>query len=167
MLDVYKNDWNESDLRINFIGPLLFFVDFRGEGFMGFNDRPLSAEIGDYRIYGYADWLVARKSLTNTPLEPYFFIHEYKKFRATESDPLGQLLAAMLVAQTLNNDEQTVYGCYIVSNFWHFVLLERKIYAVSQGFDATDKDELGRIWSILVETKRRIGERNQRRTAQG
>ncbi|MCS7085137.1 MAG: hypothetical protein NZ534_03545, partial [Bacteroidia bacterium] len=156
LLDEFKNDWNETDLRVNFIGPLLFFVDFRGETFVGFNDAPLSAVVGEYRIYGYVDWMAARKSPSNTPLEPYFFVHEYKKFRATEADPLGQLLAEMLAAQTLNTNGRTVYGCYVVSNFWHFVVLEDYGYATSQGFDATDQEELARIWSALTEAKMRI-----------
>jgi hypothetical protein len=46
------------------------------------------------------------------PESPYFFIHEYKRMKQSEADPLGQLLIAMIAARTINADEKPIYGCH-------------------------------------------------------
>ena len=38
-------------------------------------------------------------------------------------DPAGQTLAAMLVAQVLNQHQQTIYGAYVVGSDWNFMVL--------------------------------------------
>ena len=123
----------------------------------------MGADIGDYRIFGFTDRMAAGLSVTHEPATPYFFIHEYKKFRAPEADPLGQLLATMPVSQTLNNDGKQIYGCYVVANIWYFVLLNGKSYEVSQGYDASGREEIRKVWSILEETKIRIQARIEQR----
>jgi hypothetical protein len=68
----HVHDWNEEELKIYFLALILDLIEF----------------------------LVA--SGTQSPKEPFFFIHEYKKQLDTSNDPLGQLLAAMVAAQKLN-----------------------------------------------------------------
>ena len=62
------------------------------------------------------------------PKHPYFFIHEYKKELESSSDPLGQLMIAMVAAQHLNQDGNPLYGAYVVGRSWNFVILDGKEY---------------------------------------
>jgi hypothetical protein len=132
----------------------LELVGFTGKGYNAFAGRPLSAIIGEFKIEGKPDWMVATG--TSDPENPYFFLHEYKQIHVGSPDPQGQVLAAMIAAQALNHDGRPVYGCYTVAQYWSFVLLDGPTYSVSQGYDATDKDEILIVWSILQETKIRI-----------
>ena len=152
-----RNYWNEMELRTEFIGPLLTLVNFKGPDFKPFSLRSLSAVVEGVVLSGKPDWLVAT-GITE-PVRPFFFIHEYKQLKVGSPDPMGQVLAAMLAAQTQNDDGQPVYGCYVVANAWYFVLLDGKTYAFSQGYDVMDKTELQTVWSILSETKLRIEKR--------
>jgi hypothetical protein len=92
-------------------------------------------------------------------VSPYFFLHEYKRFKGSEANPLGQVLSAMLAAQTLNHTaDQPIYGCFVYGRAWTFVLLQGQTYAAGQAYDAADPEEIVKIWSILQDTKRRIEE---------
>jgi hypothetical protein len=147
--------WNETELMMRFVGPLLAAVGFDGAGFSLFHNRSLGAQFDAERtVSGAVDGVVASGLLE--PEQPYFFIHEYKRSYGNEADPLGQLLVAMLAAQHRNSAPQPLYGCYIVGRIWSFVLLEGRQFAESQGYDATDASELRIIWSVLRETRRRI-----------
>ncbi len=77
---------------------------------------------------------------------------EYKKQADTSNDPLGQLLAGMVAAQTMNPHSHPIYGVYIIRRHWYFVLLDGKIYAESLAYDAT-KDDIMTIVAILRRTK--------------
>jgi hypothetical protein len=70
-----------------------------------------------------------------------------------DSDPLGQLLVAMVVAQLHNDNDMPIYGCYVVGRLWFFVMLQNKEYSVSLAYDATKTDELNEIFAILSEVK--------------
>jgi hypothetical protein len=96
---------------------------------------------------------------TYEPEQPYFFLHEYKRYKGSEADPLGQLLIAMIAAQHLNEEGLPLYGCFVAGETWRFVLLEGKEYGVSKGYDATNEQELHIIWNILQHTKQIIEER--------
>ncbi|MCI5144338.1 MAG: hypothetical protein D3923_02145 [Candidatus Electrothrix sp. AR3] len=63
----------------------------------------------------------------------------------------------MVAAQKLNNDDQPVYGCYVMGRLWFFVLLDGQDYAASLAYDAT-KDDLNEIFSLLKKTKGIIAE---------
>ncbi len=89
---------------------------------------------------------------TQFPKEPVFFLHEYKKQLDTSNDPLGQLLAEMVAAQTLNSRPHPIYGAYVIGRHWYFVILEGKSYAESLAYDATKEDIL-QIVSILRHTQ--------------
>jgi hypothetical protein len=84
------------------------------------------------------------------PESPYFFIHEYKKTKGTDADPEGQLLITMLAARTLSETTEPLYGCFVLSKFWHFVYLEGNEYCVSEGFDATGERELTIIYLVSI-----------------
>ena len=64
----------------------------------------------------------------------------------------------MLAAQELNNDKQTIYGCYIVGRQWVFMTLEGKEYAFSKSF-TVDDNEIFDIYRILKSLKWHIEQR--------
>ncbi|MCS7086561.1 MAG: hypothetical protein NZ534_10870 [Bacteroidia bacterium] len=153
-LELNFDVWNEMDLRTMFIGPIISLVHFQGEGFSSFSNRTISAIVGEYEIFGEADWMVATGRAE--PESPFFFLHEYKRDSPEGSEPMAQLLAAMSVARVRNGGEHPVYGCLVSGCIWRFVLLCDKRYGVSVSYDAADPTELPAIWSILSETKNRI-----------
>ncbi|RKZ66243.1 MAG: hypothetical protein DRQ99_10270 [Candidatus Parabeggiatoa sp. nov. 3] len=154
-------DWNEWELKSKFIFPLLLAIDFDQEEFQSFIERDISVDIDNEKLSGTVDFLVA--SGKRYPKHPYFFIHEYKKERELSGDPLGQLLITMIAAQKLNNDNQPIYGCYVMGRFWFFVVLEGLEYSTSLAYDAT-KDDIRSIFGILKNTKGMI---SKMITAQG
>ncbi|MDM8558172.1 hypothetical protein [Candidatus Parabeggiatoa sp. HSG14] len=146
-------DWNECELKGKFIFPLLLAVNFDEEQYKSFMERDISVDINNEKLSGTVDFLVATGK--RYPKHPYFFIHEFKKEHESSGDPLGQLLIAMVVAQKLNNDNQPIYGCYVMDRFWFFVVLEDIEYSTSLAFDAT-KNEIKEIFGILKNTKKII-----------
>ena len=81
-----------------------------------------------------------------------YLVHQYKKQADTSNDPLGQLLAEMVAAQTTNQHKQPLYGAYIIGRHWYFIVLEGQVYAESLAYDAT-KDDIIAIVTILRHTK--------------
>ncbi|NJN78181.1 MAG: hypothetical protein HC803_07495 [Saprospiraceae bacterium] len=60
----------------------------------------------------------------------------------------------MLVGQTLNTENDVIYGCYVVGRpdsyrDWYFMVLKGKEFAISKDFSATDNDEILDIIRIL------------------
>ncbi len=142
--------WNEEELKFYFIGQLMFLVNYDTKKYNSFVERYLSATIQDYTLKGRVDFMVATGR--QIPRAPYFCLHEYKKEQGIDSDALGQLLAAMLAVQAVNNNKLPVYGTYVLGRLWFFVVLEDNKYAVSLAYDAT-KDDLFDIFSILQQLK--------------
>lgn len=70
----------------------------------------IAGQVGDTIIKGEPDGLIARG--LEYPETPFFCLNEYKKEESAD-DGLGQLLAAMLVAQSLNEGTQPIYGAYV------------------------------------------------------
>lgn len=150
----HVHDWNEEELKIYFIAFLLDVVDFYQERYRPFLERELSVEYAEgKKLWGVIDFLVA--SGKQAPKEPFFFLHEYKKQADTSNDPVGQLLAEMVAAQTVNRQEYPIYGAYIIGRHWYFIVLAGQEYAESLAYDAT-KDEVLAIVSILRQTKAMI-----------
>lgn len=118
--------------------------------FKPFLQRPLHAVIHDIELTGKVDLMLATGK--TVPRQPYFFFHEYKRKRGRNNDPLGQLLAEMIAAQTLNPPLQTLYGCYVLGEDWYFVVLQDKKYAVSLAFDAS-KQDIFQIVAVLRQVK--------------
>jgi hypothetical protein len=146
--------WSEEDLKMNFISLVLDIVDFQHEGreYRPFYDYTLKAELKNQLITGKVDCLIARG--TQIAESPIFFLKEYKPEKRPSSDPLGQLLIAMMTTQVINSDDaMPLYGCYIIGRSWFFVVCKNTQYIVSRAFDASEQDDLETITQILKKIK--------------
>jgi hypothetical protein len=134
---------------MNVISPILRLVKNKGEGYSNFANRTFGFDFGDLKLSGAVDYTIA--SGKYEPNIPYFCFHEYKKEQG-ESDPRGQLLAEMVVAQALNRGTgfDIIYGCVVVGRNWFWVILKDKEYAVSRAYDSTRIGDLSEIYLILV-----------------
>jgi hypothetical protein len=144
-------EWNEEELKVWFITPIIDFINYKVNNFRVFLDRPLSLLVNDKPVSGKVDLFIARGK--QIPNEPYFFLHEYKQENKRDNDPLGQLLIAMVAAQRKNNTQKMLYGCYISGRNWFFVVLEGQHYAVSPAHDATNTMVLQDILQRLLFVK--------------
>ena len=77
------NDWNEDELKMNFIGPFLVGVNYFEEKYKSFSQRKLSTTINNIFIGGVVDYVIA--SGKQKPRHPFFCLHEYKRPRRTVS----------------------------------------------------------------------------------
>ncbi len=151
-LMAFVNKWNEEDLKMYFISPLILLSKLKQKTYRAFFDCTLKAELQNETIGGRVDCVVGRGS--QFPVDPIFFLQEYKPKKNPSGDPLGQLLIAMLATQQLNNDtEKPLVGCYIVGQLWAFVVLKGNDYTVSSDYDATDALKLSTIIGILKKIK--------------
>ena len=164
ILDVLKDDLleyieylNEEELKIHFIGKIIDIVRFDYLGrYRTFFGRQLTVETDELILSGEVDFMVATGKMV--PNHPFFFLHEYKQELKRDNDPLGQLLIAMVAAQTRNESDEPILGCYVTGRFWFFVVLEGKDYGVSKSFDSSDVD-LKEIVTILTKGKTYIEEK--------
>jgi hypothetical protein len=160
----FANFWSEEDIKVFFIIPIIDIVNFYVFGkYRAFMEAMISAKVPDAQgnlldLRGRVEFVVATGE--QDPQKPFFFLNEYKPQIKGQSDPQGQLLIAMLVAQAKNNDlNLPIYGLYNIGQFWFFVVLEKAEYAISKAFDATDPDDLKQIINMLQYVKAHI-ERN-------
>ena len=149
------HDWNETELAYNFIGPVMALVNYTSEAFNFFAERLVSGVVEGFEMSGKPDGMIA--SGFREPKMPYFCFQEYKKDQDPEGDPAGQALAAMLVAQAMNERHHPVYGCYVKGRDWFFMVLHGKQYAISEPYIAT-RDEVFDIFRILRALKQIIAE---------
>ena len=56
---LYVNTWNEDELKMQFIGPLLILVDFNTDKYKAFSQRTLTAKIKNIEVSGKVDFMVA------------------------------------------------------------------------------------------------------------
>ena len=153
------DQWNEEELKMKFIAFLFFISEMEEKGkIQAFYERPLSATLNGHKIQLKTDCMVATPLGKNTPREPYFFLQErnaarFKKGRGDKFDPEAQMLAAMIIAQHLNQDKHPIYGTFIVGKNWVFTTLNGQEYCRSRQFDASEKDELLQIVFILRNLK--------------
>ncbi|MDZ7896828.1 MAG: hypothetical protein U5N85_02210 [Arcicella sp.] len=163
ILDVLKDELleyieylNEEELKVRFIGKIINLVRFDYLGrYRTFFGRQLTAETDEYILSGEVDFMVATGKMV--PKQPFFFLHEYKQELKRDNDPLGQLLIAMVAAQTRNENDNPVFGCYVTGRLWFFVVLEGKNYSVSNGYNSSDAD-LTTIVTLLTKNKKYIEE---------
>lgn len=153
LIDEYIETWNEDELKMMFIAPLLSEINFHyPPHYKVFTQRMFHLHSETVEANGRVEWLVA--SGQQTPQKPMFFLQEYKPEKFSGNDPLGQLLIAMVDAQIINTKpENLLYGCYTLGRFWFFVILENKEYSVSKAYDATQIDDLTEIVAILEKVK--------------
>ena len=141
---IYRvDDWNEQELIEHFIGPLFALINFNTKEYGMFSERLMKATIGEYELSGYPDAIIAKGR--RSPKIPYFCFHEYNKEQENGGDPAGQCLAAMVVAQELNNNQRPIYGIIVKGLLWSFLVLKGKDYAISKTYQAIDDD----IYDIL------------------
>lgn len=150
----HVHDWNEEELKIYFIGSLLNLINYLHKEYQAFFERRLSVKIDHERLSGVVDCIIATGR--RSPKRPYFCLHEYKPERHKASDPWGQVLAAMVAAQKLNQDDKPVYGAYVMGRNWYFVVLHDSTHAVSLAYDATKENELRQIFKMLKYIKQWI-----------
>ncbi len=149
------HDWNEQDLSLHFIGPVFSLVNFTTDQFNLFAERPLAGVVEGIEMRGEPDEMIARGF--REPKKPYFCFQEYKRHTDPDGDPAAQCLAAMLVAQSLNETEQPIYGCYVIGHSWVFMVLQGKVYAMSMPYLAV-RDDIFDIFRILKALKQIITE---------
>ncbi len=149
--------WNEEELKIRLIGGLFAIAKIDvPDKIKVFYERPLSAKVNQIHLAVVADCLVATPLKFNTPNKPYFFLQEYKKGRGETKDPEAQMLTAMLIAQEKNQDQQPIYGSYVIGSTWYFTTLFGHDYCSSRLYDAAERDELLQIIFILRNLKELI-----------
>lgn len=164
MLQNFADFWNEEDIKVFFIMPIIQLVNFYApEKYRTFMEATFQASLMDVQnnpciLRGRVEMMVATGK--QDPQIPFFFLNEYKPQIKVISDPKGQLLIAMLAAQAKNNGlNLPIYGMYNIGQLWFFLILHENEYAVSKAFDATDKDDLKQIINLLQYVKAHI-ERN-------
>jgi hypothetical protein len=147
------SDYNEEDLKVNMIVPLLNRVKFKSfeNNFRAFYELPMEYRAEKFIFNGTTDFLVSKGLIKSQ--KPYFFIQEFKKGR-NNSDPEPQLLAELSSAIELNNESE-IKGAYIVGAIWNFVVLEKigqekYQYFVSQNFDSTKITDIQDIYKHLL-----------------
>lgn len=151
ILDFNVHDWNEFELDSHFIGPVFSLVNFSSKKFNHYSQRFLKGTVGNYELFGKPDGIVSAGR--REPEIPYFAFQEYKKELDPDGDPAGQVLAAMLVGQSFNDDSLLpVYGCYINGSIWKMMVLSGKEYTITTGLNALT-DDIFAIFQLLKALK--------------
>jgi hypothetical protein len=78
-----------------------------------------------------------------------------------KDDPAAQVLSAMLLADRLNEDDEPVFGAYVLGRFWFFLVLEGRDYAISQDYSTSHNDIFDAL-RILKNLDQLIRERVER-----
>jgi len=144
------NYWNEEELKIRLVGLLFLIANIEDKNQVKiFYERSLSGVVDGFPLNVVSDCFVSSSSEFNTPIRPYFFLQEFKKMRGEKKDPEGQMLTAMLIAQSLNQDGKPVYGGYMIGSNWWFSTLVNRDYCSSQKFDTSKRSDLLQIVFML------------------
>jgi hypothetical protein len=144
-------NWNEFELEILFISPLINMVNFYEANVKPFIERTIAAEVDGIAMHGEVDWIISKGF--GRPKAPFFCLKEFKKAKNSSNDPEGQLAAAMLVAQVLNKNEKPIYGAYVVGREWIFTVLTGRKMLQSLPLLTTDLDDLKKILAVLKNLK--------------
>ena len=163
--EFFIEEWNEWELREQFIGHVVKLARFNDAKRLvsTFSERSLEAKVksarthNDIELSGKVDWMIA--SGVGIPEKPFFFIHEYKQEGGGTRGNSGQLLATMLAAQALNDDDKPMYGIYVVGRNWFFVVLQGKSYSMTDAYVSTKESDLKEILRLLKAQKLMINER--------
>jgi hypothetical protein len=141
--------WNEEDLKIKFIGPILELGHLTDEGgVVGYFDKTISGTVDGIKLSVKSDFMFA-KGLLDVFETPYFHFQEYKPYKNPTGDSMAQLLEAFLIAQNNNNNGKPMYGVDIMGANWRFVTMEGREYCISEAYDSVNKTDLLAIISIL------------------
>jgi len=146
------DSWNEQELIMKFIALIVDKVDYDNGNYKSFANRRLHGKIDGEEVGGDVDFMIASGKFE--PEEPYFCLHEYKKEKGTDNDPLGQLLIAMMTAQEINQNHHSMYGAYVMGRNWFFLTLKDRKYCISDEFVAVaTRDDIFQIFKILKQLK--------------
>jgi hypothetical protein len=141
--------WNEEDLKMKFITYILELGHLNDDDKVtGYFDKTISAIVDGIPLVVKSDFMLAR-GILDVFKTPYFHFQEYKPHKHPSGDSMAQLLEAFLIAQVKNNTPMPLYGVEISSKHWVFVLMDGRNYCTSKSFDASDKEDLLKIISIL------------------
>ncbi|MFN0200442.1 MAG: hypothetical protein ACKVTZ_02925 [Bacteroidia bacterium] len=146
------DDFNNKELLLKVIGPLLTWIHFDMEKYSGFADRALHAEIEEEILHIVPDFLVA--SGTQEPETPYFCLIA-NTLADLNGDAAGQCLAAMLAAQKNAAPQNPVYGCYIIGRSWYFMILQLDKFCISNVYTFT-QDDIFQIFTVLKSLKEKV-----------
>lgn len=152
----YLPAYQEEDLKIKFIAPLFYMVDFIFDGIQDWYDQKLefTYENLGIKLSGVPDLMVAKGD--DYPEKPYFFLQEFKSSKPSQ-DPDYQLLAEMLTALEIN-ENQDVQGAYVIGRNWYFTWLKKLEngqyqYFISEQFDCLNFENLKQIYINLQAVK--------------
>lgn len=145
--------WNEVELENKFISPVIIIAGIDDEKISYFLERPLFGIVGDYELSGTVDGMIATGF--REPKTPFFCLHEYKRSIENQGTPDAQVLAAMLVARELNNNQLPIYGLFVVGLIWNFIVLTGNNYAISKSYHADD-EEIFKIFTMIKSLKQII-----------
>ena len=144
-------NWNEFELEVFFISPVIGMVNFYEVKVKPFIERAIAAKVDGIAMHGEVDWIISKGF--GRPKAPFFCLKEFKKAKNSSNDPEGQLAAAMLVAQVLNNNEKPIYGAYVLGREWIFTVLQGRKMIQSLPFQTTDLEDLKGILRVLKNLK--------------
>lgn len=146
--------WNEEDLKMNFIGPILELGKITDDDdvVVGYFDKIISATVDNIKLTVKSDFMLA-KGVLDFFQTPYFHFQEYKPYKNPSGDSMAQLLEAFLIAQEKNKNGLPLYGIDIMSANWRFVIMEGKDYCISDSFDSTNRADLLTIIAVLRKFK--------------
>jgi hypothetical protein len=142
-----SDSWNEEELKMQYISMLIFLARF-SDKMRTYYDREIEADVASVYIKCKADMMLS-KGVGEVIQTPYFFLHEYKREKKYTGDPIGQMLAGMLIAQEKNKNDKPIYGCYVQGRFWFFSVLEGKKYVISQPLNAEIRVDAEKIIFVL------------------
>ncbi|SHO80853.1 hypothetical protein MNB_SV-15-503 [hydrothermal vent metagenome] len=150
----YIQVYNEEDLKMRFLSPILRLVNFKTKYFRDFYDEKLIYKSDKFILNGEVDFIIStglRKAK-----KPYFFIQEFKRSEEY-GNPRPQLLSELISAIELNM-QTTMRGAYIVGESWNFVILEKLDtnkyqYFISRSFNSTKIEDLQDIYRNLMFVK--------------
>ena len=148
--------WNEIELEIFFLAPVLGLLKMEETNIESFIEKPYGAIVDNYLLSGEMDWVLANGY--GKPKAPFFSIKEFKKAKGSSNDPEGQLAAGMLAAQALNQalypvNTPPIYGAYIMGREWIFAKLQGRTFIQSPAFLLTNEAMLQAMFCCLKQLK--------------
>jgi hypothetical protein len=145
------NGWNEETLKMKFIAFIIDMAQYDTDKFQGFFEAEMTGILQGNSLKVITDFMVAQY-IADLIERPFFYFHEYKPKKKSK-DPIAQVLLAMLLAQNKNQDDKPIYGCVVIGELWHFIVLKDEKFAMDKGLTATDEHDLQRILLILRKFK--------------
>ena len=148
---------NEATVWGKAVYPLLILSE--NEAFSAWAEVPISAVFKEFIIEGIIDGVIGEGD-SGQPITPYLIVIEGKK-GLDAKDPLYQLYGSMLAAAKINREKineevQTIYGCYTISDSWVFVCGEisnlenaRPVMSVKSSREYIERTEAEIILGIL------------------